>query len=62
MRKKEFSKERRCQRATSAAACSQKTGSAIYREKPLLLCSLIHKFGRKGVDDFDAFIEELKKQ
>jgi type I restriction enzyme R subunit len=30
--------------------------------KPRLLCSLIHKFGKKGVDDFDAFIEELKKQ
>jgi type I restriction enzyme R subunit len=22
---------------------------------PSLLCSLIHKFGRKDVDDFDAF-------
>ncbi len=30
--------------------------------KPRLLCSLVHKFGRKGVDDFDAFIEELKSQ
>jgi type I restriction enzyme R subunit len=30
--------------------------------KPRLLCSLVHKFGRKGVDDFDAFIEELKNQ
>jgi type I restriction enzyme R subunit len=30
--------------------------------KPRLLCSLVHKFGRKGVDDFDAFIEELRKQ
>jgi type I restriction enzyme R subunit len=29
--------------------------------KPRLLCSLIHKFGKKGVDDFDAFIEELKR-
>lgn len=50
-------------------------GEAIYRTsnghdlmaqlgqaKPRLLCSLIHKFGKKGVDDFDAFIEELKKQ
>jgi type I restriction enzyme R subunit len=24
--------------------------------KPRLLCSLIHKFGKKGVDDFDSFI------
>jgi type I restriction enzyme, R subunit len=30
--------------------------------KPRLLCSLVHKFGRKGVDNFDAFIEELKNQ
>jgi type I restriction enzyme R subunit len=50
------------------------SGEAIYRTssghdlmaqlgqaKPRLLCSLVHKFGRKGVDDFDAFIAELKK-
>lgn len=29
---------------------------------PRLLCSLIHKFGRKDVDDFDAFIKELEAQ
>lgn len=29
---------------------------------PRLLCSLVHKFGKKGVDDFDTFIEELKNQ
>ena len=29
---------------------------------PRLLCSLVHKFGRRGVDDFDAFIEELRGQ
>lgn len=51
------------------------SGEAIYRTssgrdliaqlgqaKPRLLCSLVHKFGKKGVDDFDAFIEELKNQ
>ena len=27
---------------------------------PRLLCSLVHKFGKKGVDNFDDFIEELK--
>ncbi len=50
-------------------------GEAIYRTssgrdlmrqlgqaKPRLLCSLVHKFGRKGVDDFDAFIKELEAQ
>lgn len=30
--------------------------------KPRLLCSLIHKFGQKGVDDFDAFIRDLESQ
>ena len=27
---------------------------------PRLICSLIHKFGKKDVDNFDKFIEELK--
>lgn len=27
---------------------------------PRLICSLIHKFGKKDVEDFDAFIEELR--
>jgi len=27
---------------------------------PRLLCSLIHKFGKKDVDNFDRFIEELR--
>src|SRR5690606_24943119 len=30
--------------------------------KPRLLCSLVHKFGRKGVDNFEKFIAELKSQ
>lgn len=51
------------------------TGETIYRTSsgndlmnqlgqatPRLLCSLIHKFGKKGVDDFDAFIKDLKSQ
>lgn len=29
---------------------------------PRLLCSLVHKFGKKGVDDFDKFIKELQAQ
>ena len=29
---------------------------------PRLLCSLVHKFGRQGVDDFDAFIKEIEGQ
>src|SRR2546425_881037 len=30
--------------------------------KPRLLCSLVHKFGRNEVDDFDAFIRDLQAQ
>jgi type I restriction enzyme R subunit len=29
---------------------------------PRLLCSLIHKFGRRGVDDFEQYIKELENQ
>jgi len=32
----------------------------LSQPSPRLLCSLIHKFGKKGVDDFDKFIEELR--
>jgi len=30
--------------------------------KPRLLCSLVHKFGRNDVDDFDSFIKDLQAQ
>jgi type I restriction enzyme R subunit len=30
--------------------------------KPRLLCSLVHKFGKKDVDNFEAFIKELESQ
>lgn len=29
---------------------------------PRLLCSLVHKFGKKGVDNFEEFIKELESQ
>ena len=45
-------------RASSGRDLMSKLGQA----KPRLLCSLIHKFGKKGVDDFDAFIKELESQ
>jgi type I restriction enzyme R subunit len=32
------------------------------QSKPRLLCSLVHKFGSKDVDDFDAFIRDLQAQ
>jgi type I restriction enzyme R subunit len=36
--------------------------SQLGQTAPRLLCSLVHKFGRKDVDDFDAFIKELEAQ
>lgn len=45
-------------RTTSGRDLMAQLGQA----KPRLLCSLIHKFGRRDVDDFDAFIEQLKSQ
>jgi type I restriction enzyme R subunit len=30
--------------------------------RPRLLCSLVHKFGRRDVEDFEAFIEGLKAE
>ncbi|HEX3628472.1 MAG TPA: HsdR family type I site-specific deoxyribonuclease [Verrucomicrobiae bacterium] len=48
-------------RAGSGADLMAHLGQA----KPRLFCSLVHKFGKKGLKDeraFDAFIEELKKQ
>ena len=32
----------------------------LSQPQPRLLCSLVHKFGRQGVDDHDAFIRELR--
>lgn len=34
----------------------------LAQARPRLLCTLIHKFGRKDVDDFDSFIRELENQ
>ena len=36
--------------------------SQLGQARPRLLCSLVHKFGRKDVDDFEAFIKELEAQ
>ncbi|MDE0450781.1 MAG: HsdR family type I site-specific deoxyribonuclease [Gammaproteobacteria bacterium] len=45
-------------RSTSGRNLMTQLGQAT----PRLLCSLVHKFGRKDVDDFDAFIKELEAQ
>lgn len=34
--------------------------SQLGQAKPRLLCSLVHKFGRKDIDDIDTFIKELE--
>ena len=36
--------------------------SQLGQAKPRLLCSLVHKFGRHDVDDFEGFIKELEAQ
>jgi len=36
--------------------------SQLALPRPRLLCSLVHKFGRRDIDDFDAFIKELEGQ
>jgi len=36
--------------------------SQLGQATPRLLCSLVHKFGPKGVDDFDAFIKQMESQ
>src|SRR5713101_6140661 len=36
--------------------------SQLGQARPRLLCSLVHKFGKKDVDNFDQFIKELEAQ
>ena len=36
--------------------------SQLSQAKPRLLCSLVHKFGKKGVRNFEQFIQELAAQ
>lgn len=45
-------------RATSGQDLRRKLGKAT----PRLLCSLVHKFGRQDVEDFDSFIRDLQSQ
>jgi len=34
----------------------------LAKAKPRMFCSLVHKFGKKDVDNFEEFIKELKSQ
>jgi len=45
-------------RSTSGRDLMNQLGQA----KPRLLCSLVHKFGRKDVNDFEVFIKELEEK
>ncbi|TAJ33877.1 HsdR family type I site-specific deoxyribonuclease, partial [Bosea sp. (in: a-proteobacteria)] len=53
---------------TEAGEAIKRTGSGrdlmtqLGQATPRLLCSLVHKFGKKGIDHFDAFIKELEAQ
>ena len=46
------------QRTSSGRDLMQALGQPL----PRLLCSLVHKFGVRGVDDFEAFLEQLQSQ
>ena len=45
-------------RASSGRDLMSQLGQAT----PRLLCSLVHKFGKRDVDDFDAYVKELEAQ
>jgi type I restriction enzyme R subunit len=45
-------------RTTSGIDLMAQLGQAM----PRLLCSLVHKFGKKGVDNFEEFIKEFESQ
>jgi type I restriction enzyme R subunit len=53
---------------TEAGEVIKRTGSGrelmsqLGQATPRLLCSLVHKFGRKDVDNFEQFIKELQAQ
>lgn len=36
--------------------------SLLGQAKPRLLCSLVHKFGSRGVDDFEQFLRDMQAQ
>jgi type I restriction enzyme, R subunit len=48
--------------ATARSTSGHNLMSQLGQATPRLLCSLVHKFRRRGVDYFDAFIKELEAQ
>ncbi|USE38698.1 type I restriction endonuclease subunit R [Endozoicomonas sp. SCSIO W0465] len=48
--------------AISTTSSGRDLMAQLGQAKPRLICSLVHKFGRREVDDLDAYIKELGKQ
>jgi len=48
--------------AIKRTSSGQDLMNQLGRATPRLLCSLVHKFGRGDVEDFDAFIRDLETQ
>ena len=46
----------------STASSGRNLMTQLAEAKPRLICSLVHKFGQRNIDDFDAFIRELEAQ
>ena len=46
----------------SRAGSGRELMTVLGNATPRLLCSLVHKFGRKGVENFEQFIKELEAQ
>ena len=46
--------------AISRTSSGRDLMTQLGQARPRLLCSLVHKFGRKDVDDFDVFLKDLE--
>ena len=46
--------------AISRTSSGRDLMTQLGQARPRLLCSLVHKFGRKDVDDFDTFLKDLE--
>lgn len=44
----------------SRASCGRDLMSQLGQATPRLLCSLIHKFGQRDVDDIDAYVKDMQ--
>lgn len=44
------------------SSCGRDLMQALSQPMPRLLCSLVHKFGVHGVDDFESYLEQLQAE